>query len=102
MAQWQGQFSGKTHETKAEDIEASLRHAAQAYRTTSDSDLAKKWKALIHLAERLLAARLKVLRARLSMLTERGSEDSEIVSLRHFEQQLQAQNAEDVLREFGF
>ena len=56
-------------------------------------------------AERLLAARLKALRARLSVLTEpgnKGLEDGKASHLRAREQELQAQSVDDVLREFGF
>lgn len=103
MAQWTGQFRGHTHKTKVQDIEDSLLLAIQTYRTTAEAERSGKLKAICHLAERLLAARLKALRARLSALSEPGSkslDDTEAAQLRTREQELQAQSVEDILREF--
>lgn len=104
MAQWTGQFSGHTHETKVQDIEDSLRLAIQTCRAASEAERTGKLKAIRHLAERLLAARLKALRARISALTEPGSkslDDTKAAHLRSREQELQTQGVEDILREFG-
>jgi len=103
MAQWTGQFGGHTHETKVKDIEDSLRLAIQTYRITAEAECAGKLKAIRHLAERLLAARLKALRARLSELTEPSSKSldhTKAAHLRTREQELQAQGVDDILREF--
>jgi len=103
MAQWAGQFRGFTHETKVQDIEQSLRHAITSYRALPEAERAGKLKAIQHLAEKLLAVRLKALRARRSALTEPGSkslEDAKAAHLRSREQELQAQSVDDILREF--
>jgi hypothetical protein len=72
MAQWTGQFSGSTHETKVQDIQNSLRQAIKILEAASEVDRAGKLKSIRRLSERLLAARLKALRARISALTEPG------------------------------
>jgi primosomal protein N'' len=103
MAQWAGQFSGFTHETKVQDVEHSLRQAITTYRALSEAERTGKLKAIQHLAERLLAVRLKALRARISALTEPGSktlDDTKAAHLRTREQELEAQSADDILREF--
>lgn len=103
MAQWTGQFSGFTHETKVQDIEQSLRQTITTYKALPEAERAGKLKAIRHLAERLLAVRLKALRARISALTEPGSkglDDTKAAHLRTREQELQDQSADDILREF--
>lgn len=105
MAQWTGQFSGFTHETKVQDIEHSLRQAIKTFETISGPARSEKLRAIQHLSEKLLAARLKALRARLSALTEPGSKSSgneQASHLRTREQELQGQNEDDILKEFGF
>ncbi len=66
MAQWLGQFSGLTHESKLEDAEATLRTAVAAFRAASQPDVAKKAKAVQRLAARVLSLRVKLLKARLN------------------------------------
>jgi hypothetical protein len=103
MAQWTGQFSGFTHETKVQDIEHSLRQAIMTYKALPEAERAGKLKAIRNLSERLLSVRLKALRARISALTEPGSkslDDTKAAHLRTREQELQAQSADDILREF--
>ena len=103
MAQWTGQFSGFTHETKVQDIEHSLRQAISTYKVLPGPKRGGKLKAIRQLAERLLAVRLKALRARISALTEPGSkslDDTKAAHLRTREQELRAQSVDDVLREF--
>jgi hypothetical protein len=105
MAQWTGAYSGLTHETKVQDIERSLRLAIATFVTLPEAERAGKLKAIRHLAERLLAVRLKALRARLSALTEPGSkglDEGKASHLRAREMELQAQSVDDVLKEFGF
>lgn len=55
MAQWKGQFSGHTHATKVLELEGSLRKPVEK------------------LADRLIKARVKNLRARLELLVDRES-----------------------------
>jgi hypothetical protein len=106
MAQWAKMFSGYTHETKVQDAEHSLRKAIEAFVTVPEAERVGKLKALRHLSERLLAARLKALRARTSALIGPGSktrlDDSHALHLQKREQELQAQNADEILKEFGF
>ena len=104
MAQWTGQFSGFTHETKVQDIEKSLRQAIQTFKTASEPERTVKLKAARQLSERLLAARRKALRARISALTQPGSKslvEEQALHLRTREQELQAQGVDEILREFG-
>ena len=103
MAQWTGQFSGMTHETKVRDIEESLRQAIDALTKASEADRDKKAKAVRHLSERLLAARLKALRARISVLTEaknKRASGTQVMRLRMREQELDAQGISGIFREF--
>jgi hypothetical protein len=103
MAQWTGAYSGLTHETKVQDIEHSLRQAITTFKALPEVEQAGKLKAIRHLAERLHAVRLKALRARISALTEPGSkslDDTKAAHLRKRGQELKAQSADDILREF--
>jgi hypothetical protein len=104
MAQWTGQFSGFTHETKVQGIEQSLRQAIVTYKALPEAERAGKLKAIRHLSEKLLAARLKALHARISALTEPGSKSLDETKAAHLgtrEQELQAQSRDDIFREFG-
>lgn len=94
MAQWNGQFSGNTHETKVRDLEDSLRIAVAAARSSSDGG---KGKAVERIADRLLSARLKVFRARLS----RCEDDDDVPSLMKKIEDLDSQGVQSVLAEFG-
>jgi hypothetical protein len=105
MAQWTGQFGGLTHETKVQDIEQSLRQAIKTFEAASEAERTGKLKAIQHLSERLLAARLKALRARISALIQPGSErldERQTAHLQARKQELEAQSADDILKEFGF
>jgi hypothetical protein len=98
MAQWMGQFSGHTHGTKVGDIEESLRKAVIAIGATPG--------AVRHLAERLLAARLKLLRARIASAAElkykEGRASSEQVpQLKSRARELEAHGVDGILKEFG-
>jgi gamma-glutamyl phosphate reductase len=103
MAQWMGQFSGFTHETKVQDLEESLRQAVKAFASASELDRERKAKAVRHLSERLLTSRLKVLRARVSALTEPGKQTAfgkQATRLQLREQELRAQGIVGILKEF--
>lgn len=106
MAQWMGQFSGHTHGTKVGDIEESLRKALMAMGATPGVDRDRKAGAVRHLAERLLAARLKLLRARIASAAElkykEGRASSEQVpQLKSRARELEAQGVDGILKEFG-
>ncbi len=101
MAQWQGQFSGFTHETKVQDLENSLRQAVRSAAQTRD-DLNKR-KAIWHLGERLLAARLRTLRARESALRRPIVErDAAVQKLRTRRSELEQGGVKGILSEFGW
>ncbi len=106
MAQWSRQFSGYTHETKVQDAEHSLRQAIKTFETLPETERAGKLKAIRHLSEKVLAARLKALRAKTSALTGPGTKmtlnESHASHLRIREQELQSQGIDDILKEFGF
>lgn len=71
MAQWVGQFSGRTHETRVQDAEDALRHAVLAFRESSPTDVREaKAKNVRHLAKRLLQARLRLLKGRIAQASE--------------------------------
>jgi hypothetical protein len=104
MAQWMRQFSGLTHGTKVQDVEASLRQALAALSGAAYSDRARKAKAVRRLCERLLASRLKELRARYSALTEPGKKSEagkRVVRLLARQNELNSQGIDGILKEFG-
>jgi len=104
MAQWTGFHSGLTHDTKVQDTEISLRQAVEPFRALPEAERAGKMKVIRKLAERLLAVRLKALRARIAVLTEPGSkrlDDKQASHLRAREQELEAHGVDEILREFG-
>ena len=71
MAQWLGQFTGRTHETRVQDAENALKHAVQAFRDASGPhEREKKAKNVRHLATRVLQARTRLLRARIARASE--------------------------------
>jgi hypothetical protein len=71
VAQWLGQFTGRTHETRVQDGEDALKRAIQALRDVSaPHEVPKKTKNVRHLATRLLQARIRVLRARIARASE--------------------------------
>src|SRR5258708_833125 len=95
VAQWLGQFSGHTHATRVEDAEHALRHAVTAFRTAAPRARGRKAESVRNLAERLLAARLKLLKARLAALgpVSAGREQNAawIESLREREERTRAE-----------
>lgn len=67
MAQWMGQYSGKSHATKVADLEAALRVAIAAMRKAAlGADYDRKRVAVEKLAARLLSARVKLYKDRKS------------------------------------
>jgi hypothetical protein len=106
MAQWKQYAAVVTHETKAQDIEASLRKAVNAFSAaTSETEKSHKEKAVRHLCERLLATRLKILNVRIGALivakSKRGTTDEEMAGLRAREQEIRENGIDGILREFS-
>jgi hypothetical protein len=105
VAQWLGQFSGHTHATKVEDAEDALRHAVTALRAAGQDDREGKAKSVRNLAGRLLAARLKLYKARLAAL-EPAADGREqkldgVETLRAREARTRAEGEKGILAEFG-
>jgi hypothetical protein len=101
MAQWERAYCGLTHDTKVKDVEASLRLAVTSFATAEESEKERKAEAVRNLAKRLLNARLKALRARISALSEPGRHAANKVSdLRLRVEELEEQGITGVLNEF--
>lgn len=104
MAQWLGQYTGRTHESKAREIETSLCKAVDALRKATEQEKTRKVKAVRRLSERLLRARHKMLHARISNLTEArapGEVSQKIAHLKAQEQEMSEQGIAGILKEFG-
>ena len=104
MAQWSGQYLGHTHDTKVDEAEELLREAITALSSAPASYRARRVKSVRRLADRLLAARLKVVRAKLSVRAEpdqRGGEAEQSTRLLAREQELVAGGVASILREFN-
>lgn len=64
MAQWRGQFTDLTHVSKVADREEQLRCAVATFHLSNQPDgKSKRAKSVMSLAKRLLAARVKLLKA---------------------------------------
>lgn len=100
MAQWKGQFSGRTHATKVKSLEATLAVAVKALHAAPTNEADKKLKAARGVAERLLAARLHMLRARISAAAEKQDE-SDIGTLLSREAAARMNGVDAILCEFG-
>ena len=71
MAQWRGQFSGRTHETRVKGAEVALKHAVEELHAASEPrEREKTAKNVRHLATKLLQARLRAFKARLARASE--------------------------------
>jgi hypothetical protein len=107
MAQWQGQFSGRTHETRVLDAEATLRKAVGALREVNSTDerehLAKQVR---NLAKRLLTVRLQLLKSRIAKASEQRMTGSPsawvdgIAALRAKEAEVRSKGINGILQEF--
>ncbi len=103
MAQWMGQYTGRTHESKIKYIEETLFVAIQSLRTADEASIAKKRKSVIKLCERLLTARLKAIRARISKISETRSFESDskkTQNLVHREEQLREKGVAEIFKEY--
>jgi hypothetical protein len=65
VAQWLGQFSGRTHATRVEDAEETLKAAIGSFHDCCGEERARRAKALRKMAARVLRARLQYLKASL-------------------------------------
>jgi len=104
LAQWIRQFTGNTHETKVEDIESSLTKAIEQLRSVADKEMGKWRKSVFHLAERLLAARIKMMKVRISNLKPLASPKDESKKLNNLEdrkQRLEEEGLQGIFIEFG-
>ena len=108
MAQWNGQYTENSHATKVQDYEDVLRNAVKTFlETNSTEEKIVKEKAIHKLAERLLTARLKFLKAKLNdaepVIEEKASKQK--VQIEHLQQQIEKVRLEGIngiLMEFGF
>ena len=107
MAQWLGQFTGRTHFTKVKDLEETLSHALDVFRTANSSEeKTKKGEAVQKLAAKLLTARLKLLKAKLydtdPVIEEKVAERT--LQIEHLQQQIEevrVNGVNGILIEFG-
>lgn len=107
MAQWAGGYSGNTHATRVAEAEAALRDAAVAMRSESPSNQPQKAVANARkLAERVLSARVRMLKARLRALQDASAKEKapsgseEFASLRARLATVQEQGLPGILAEF--
>lgn len=104
MAQWVGQYTGNTHTTKVRDIEETLEHSIARFRelNTDEEKLAKQ-KAITKIAEKLLNARLKFLKAKIydTEPVVGKSQSKLIAKLKEQETNLLEKGVNGILIEFG-
>ena len=72
MAQWSGQFTGRTHLSKVQDREQKLQHAIEVYRNLeSQTETEAQRQTVLRLAKQLLDARVRANKARIAALDPR-------------------------------
>ena len=108
MAQWVGQESGNTHDTRVQDAECALAHAVDVLRSAPSPKDQKALKSVVPLAERVLSARTRRLKARLSELRRsyvRSREEQQTLkTMASFQARLddlQSSGVAGILAEFG-
>jgi len=107
MAQWLGQFGGNTHRTAVLHAEELLRHAVVALTRAASVDKPKRTKGVRRLAKRLLAARIRFLKAQLGAAISPATEDvlsqraPEIARLELALASLTSAGIEQILTEFS-
>ena len=108
MAQWLGQFTGRTHETRVQDAEVALKNAVHAFHAVSaPHERDKAAKNVRHLAAKLLQARTRLFRARLGraseprMTGESSAWNDGIERLRAQENATRVGGLDAILAEFG-
>lgn len=107
MAQWNGQYTGNTHQTKVVDLVKMFKNSIAAFRNAdSDVELKSKKKNLFKLAEKLLNARLKLLNAKLYDVNPVIEDKVEIQSshlenLRRQLEKVESEGVNGIFVEFG-
>lgn len=108
VAQWLGAFTGNTHETRVGDAEDLLLHAVEVLKSSGSGPYReRRAKSVARLAKRLLAARLKLAKARIAAAedvqtgVELARRSEEIASLKRREALVRQGGLEAILKEFG-
>jgi hypothetical protein len=107
VAQWWGQFSGRTHETRLQDVEDALKLAVVAFRESAGGEREHQARNVRKLAKRVLSARLRVLRSRIvrasepRMTGEASAWTDGVEALRAREVEARGDGVNGILAEFG-
>lgn len=107
MAQWAGMGSGRTHESRVQEIEASLRHAIVALNASTEDDRKTKAKNVRRIAKRLLSARVKRLKVRYAEYSDYATADVRekrkhaLESMGRRIEELEEGGTAAILKEFG-
>jgi hypothetical protein len=107
MAQWAGMSSGRTRDTRVAEAEASLKGAIDALAGSDSTNRQSKVKNVMALAESVLSARVRRLKAVLSEASEQrmtGHEkysQSDVAAQRKNLELMQRSGVDAVLKEFG-
>jgi hypothetical protein len=106
VAQWAGGYSGNTHATRVADAESALKQAILALRASEDGGVnQQKREKVARMADRLLSARVRMLKARLAALRDASAQDqtppAQLTDLETRLAMLQEQGAAGILTEFG-
>jgi len=107
MAQWAGMSTGRTQDGRVVETENSLRFAVAALRNGDSAQRAAKAKSVKALAEAVLLARVRRLKAVLNQSSEQrmtGHEklsQADVAAQRRNLEELRQSGVEAVLREFG-
>jgi hypothetical protein len=107
VAQWSRGFAGNTHATRVQEAEAALRNAVAAFKAQGASAPPEALKTTRKLAEKLLSARLKMLKARLVALEDAGASGTmpgyakDLASLRERLASTREQGLAGILTEFS-
>jgi len=103
MAQWMGQFTGRTHESKVKELERTLEKAIEALKEASSDNFNAKRKSVLKVSARLLAARHKAIKARISKISETRSLENDSSKTRNLiqrEKEINTNGVEMILKEY--
>ena len=101
MAQWNGQYTGRTHESKIKEIESSLVKAIESYRQVGESEKNTQEKTVLKLCEKLNNARHKAIKARINKLSVPSSHHlNDLEALRSKEKAMEKGDLRSILLEF--